>query len=423
MLVSLFCCNAGAKCTEKLLRICLITAFYPPYHTGGCGIHVYQLSNLLAAQGHQVEVIHCVDSYFTKRLTRQKGHYEKHANLKVHPIKSEVGRIAPAITYLTGYPVLTSKKIKEILGKGFDVIHYHNISLLGGPAVLSLGDAIKLFTLHTYWLICPTHYLWKFNREICHDKECLKCTIFYGKVPPQLWRYWNLRDKMLKNVDALITPSAFLKRKHLEEGIKTDLEWISNFVLPPGQNSRMKEKNTMPEVKDRVPYFLYAGRLEFHKGVQVLIKAYAKKKRKSRLLIAGDGRYSQTLKLQARNSPNIVFLGQISPAKLSVLYENSLALIVPSLWHENSSISVLEATSHGIPVIASGNGGLVEVVDGNKAGIIYSDVDELTGALERIEEGPNLRNRLAANALKAYEKYYTPEAYLRKYYSLIDKFL
>ena len=400
----------------------MITTFYPPYHTGGCGIHVYHLSSFLARQGHQVEVIHCVDSYFTKRQTKQRGRYEEHVNLKVHRIKSGLGLISPTITYLTGYPLLVSKKIERILNKGFDVIHYHNISLFGGLAALSFGDAIKLFTLHTYWLICPTHYLWKFNREICQDKECLKCMIFYGKLPPQLWRYSSLQDKMLKNVDALIAPSAFLKRKHLEEGIKTRLEWISNFVLPAWQNSMPKEENTVQEVKNFVPYFLYAGRLEFHKGVQVLIKAYTKKRRKSRLLIAGDGTYSQALKLQAVNNPNIVFLGQIPPEKLKVLYANAQALVVPSLWHENSSIAVLEAASHGLPVIATGNGGLMEVVDGNKAGIVYGEVDELTGALERIEEDSDLRNKLAASALKAYQKYYSPEAYLNKYYSLIDEF-
>ncbi len=220
----------------------MLTTFYPPYHTGGCGIHVYQLSNLLAQQGHQVEVIHCLDSYFTKREVKQRGRYEKHTNLKVHRIESGVGRIAPALTYLTGYPLLVGKKIKRILEKDFDVIHYHNISLFGGLVALGFGDAVKLFTLHTYWLICPTHYLWKFNREICQHKECLKCTVFYGKVPPQFWRYSNLLDKMLKNVNALIAPSAFLRDKHLEGGIKTPIEWISNFVLPPGENNMPEDR-------------------------------------------------------------------------------------------------------------------------------------------------------------------------------------
>jgi len=405
----------------RKLRICMLTTFYPPYHTGGCGIHVYQLSNLLAQQGHQVEVVHCLDSYSIKRKTKQRGKYEKHTNLKVHRIESGLGPMAPALTYLTGYPLLVGKKIKRILDKGFDVIHYHNISLFGGLAALGLGNAIKLFTLHTYWLICPTHYLWKFNREICQHKECLKCTVFYGKMPPQLWRYSSLPDKMLKNVNALIAPSAFLRDRHLEEGIKTPLEWISNFVLPPGGNNASKEESSAGEIESLVPYFLFAGRLEFHKGVQVLIRAYTRKKRRSRLLIAGDGTYSRALKLQAGNNPNIVFLGQVSPEKLKVLYGNALALVMPSLWHENSSISVLEATSHGLPIIATGNGGLREVVEGNKAGIVYADADELADALERIEEDVNLRDKLADSTLRAYQKYYTPEAYLRKYYGLIDR--
>lgn len=414
---------SGLITSMKKLRICMITTFYPPYHTGGCGIHVYQLSNLLAQQGHQVEVIHCIDSYFTKRQIKQRGRYEKHVNLKIHRIKSGVGRIAPAITYLTGYPVLAGNKIRRIFAKGFDVIHYHNISLLGGPAVLSFGDAIKLFTLHTYWLICPTHYLWKFNREICQSKECLKCMIFYGKLPPQLWRYLNLRDKMLKNVDVLIAPSQFLKSKHVEEGIKNRLDWIPHFVLPPRRNNMMKEDSVVREVKNFVPYFLYVGRLEPNKGVQVLIEAYTKKMRKSRLLVAGEGTYCQTLKQQARNNPNIIFLGQLPHQKLALLYRNALALIIPSLWPEIITLVVIEAMSHGLPVITTGNGGLMEVVDGNKAGIIYGEVDELVDALDLIEDNRDLRNELAANASNAYQEYYSPEAYLHKYYSLINKFL
>lgn len=408
----------------KKLRICMINTFYPPYHTGGCGIHVYQLSNLLVQQGHEVEVIHCLDSYFAKRRTKRKGNYETPVNLKVHAIKSGLGPLSPAITYVTGYPVLVGKKIRRILAKGFDVIHYHNISLLGGPAVLGFGDAIKLFTLTTYWLICPTHFLWKFNREICQQKECLKCMISCGKLPLQFWRYLNLRDKMLKNVDSLIVQTMFVKRRHIEEGIKARFDWIPVFALPPYQENTIgEEESTAPNLKNFTPYFLYVGRLEFNKGVHVLIEAYTKKRRKSKLLIVGDGPYSQALRLQARGDPNIVFLGQIPPEKLGLFYRNALALVIPSLWPEIITLVVIEAMSHGLPVITTGNGGLMEVVDGNKAGIIYDDVDELVDALDLIEDDPDLRNNLAANASNAYQKYYTPEAHLQRYYGLIEEFL
>jgi len=325
---------------------------------------------------------------------------------------------------VTGYPVLVGKKIRGILAKGFDVIHYHNISLLGGPAVLGFGDAIKLFTLTTYWLICPTHFLWKFNREICEQKECLKCMISYGKLPVQFWRCLNLRDKMLKNVDSLIVQTMFVKRRHVEEGIKARFDWIPVFALSPYQeNTIMEKESTVPNPKNFAPYFLYVGRLEFNKGVHVLIEAYTKKRRKSKLLIAGDGPCFQALKLQARGNPNIVFLGQIPPQKLGLFYRNALALVIPSLWPEIITLVVIEAMSHGIPVITTGNGGLMEVVEGNKAGIIYGELDELVDALDLVEDNPDLRNNLAANASSAYQKYYTPEAHLQRYYRLIDEFL
>jgi len=408
----------------KKLRICMITTFYPPYHTGGCGIVVYLLSNLLAQQGHEVEVIHCLDSYFAKRRNKQMGSYKTHANLKIHSIKSGLGRLSPTITYVTGYPVFVGKRIARIFAKGFDVIHYHNISLLGGPAVLSFGDAIKLFTLHTYWLICPTHYLWKFNREICQQKECLKCMLSYGKLPIQFWRYLNLRDKILKNVDALIAESMFLKCRHEEEDIKARLDWIPPFVLSPQrENNTEEEGNILPNPKNLVPYFLYVGRLEFNKGVHVLIEAYSKKKRKSKLLIAGDGRFFEALKLQAKGNPNIVFLGQVPNKNLGLLYRNALAVVIPSLWPEIITLVVLEAMSYGVPIITTGNGGLMEVVDGNKAGIIYGRVDELVDALDLMEDNRDLRNELAANASNAYQKYYTPEAHLQRYYGLLEEFL
>ena len=46
---------------NKKLKFCFCTTFYPPYNFGGDGIFVHQLSNELAARGHSVEVIHCID--------------------------------------------------------------------------------------------------------------------------------------------------------------------------------------------------------------------------------------------------------------------------------------------------------------------------------------------------------------------------
>jgi hypothetical protein len=48
---------------DRPLRFCMITTFYPPYNFGGDGVFVQRLSNELARRNHQVEVIHCIDTY------------------------------------------------------------------------------------------------------------------------------------------------------------------------------------------------------------------------------------------------------------------------------------------------------------------------------------------------------------------------
>jgi len=401
----------------------MITTFYPPYHTGGCGIYVYNLGNLLAQEGHHVEIIHDLNSYFMKKRLLRKDHFKNHENLTIHRIKTKCGLMSPLANYITGYPVFSAKKIKSILDKGFDLIHYHNITLIGGPSVLKFGSAVKFFTLHTYWLICPTNYLFKFNHRICENKQCLACSTIFAKKPPQIWRYTKIRDKMLESIDALISPSLFLKQKHVEEGINKRIEWLPHFHFDEYQENFPYDKSELNTgLKEEPGYFLFVGRLEYIKGVQVLIKAFNEKP-KSKLLIVGEGKYSESLEEMARKNKKTTFLGQVSREKLSSLYKNAIAVIIPSLWHEAFGIVAIEALSHGTPIIVSDKGGLPEIAELSGAGLVYSKVGELTDKIGLMERGDSLGKKLSKNARLAYEKYYSPRAHLKKYLTLVDEFL
>ena len=71
-----------------------------------------------------------------------------------------------------------------------DVVHFHNISLVGGPGILGLGTnrrAVRIMTAHEHWLICPMHLLWKYDRQPCDAPNCVSCCLKGGR-PPQLWR-------------------------------------------------------------------------------------------------------------------------------------------------------------------------------------------------------------------------------------------
>src|SRR5436309_4382476 len=133
---------------QKGLKFCMITTFYPPYSFGGDAIYIYRLANELARLGNQVDVIHCKDSYRVLRSTPPTVEYPNHSNVRVFGLKSAAGFLSPLLTQQTGVPFFKRKKIKEMIEKnGYDVIHFHNMSLIGISA-LAYGDAIKIYTMH-----------------------------------------------------------------------------------------------------------------------------------------------------------------------------------------------------------------------------------------------------------------------------------
>ena len=224
---------------------------------------------------------------------------------------------------------------------------------------------------------------------------------------------------MLENVDAMISPSLFLKQRLIEEDINKRIEWIPYFHVDACKESHASEYS---ELKEDSGYFLFVGRLEFNKGVHVLIKAFNEKPT-SRLLIAGEGKYSESLKLMARKNTKISFLGQVTREELSTLYKNAIAVIVPSLWHDNAPLVAIEALSHGTPIIVSDKGELPETVELSGAGMIYPGIGDLMDQIDLMENNDSVRKKLSNNALKAYRKYYSPEAHLERYLKLVNEFV
>src|SRR5262245_47361117 len=169
------------------MRFCMVTTFYPPYHFGGDATYVRALSRALAALGHQVEVMHCVDAYRLKKWNELPDVIDD--GIFVHRLKSPFGFISPLIRQQTGHPGLKSRAERAVFARPFDVVHFHNISLVGGPAIIRWSRApVTIYTLHEHWLLCPTHIFWKNKSRPCDGPTCLRCSIVSG-IPPQLWRY------------------------------------------------------------------------------------------------------------------------------------------------------------------------------------------------------------------------------------------
>ncbi len=394
----------------------MITTFYPPYSFGGDGVYVHSLANALARRGHEVDVIHCVDSYNALSRGPLPTGYANEAGVTVHGLISRAGILSPLATYLTGAPFFKEKKIKEILArKKFDVIHFHNISLVGGPKILSFGQAVKLYTLHEYWLICPTHVLFKYKKQACVKKDCFKCQLTYFR-PPQVWRYSDLLKKNLSHVDAFIAPAEFTRLRHFAEGLDIPIFHLPNFFNAPRESSQTFQDDFV----FNKPFFFFAGRLEKLKGVQTLIPLF-KKQDKVDLVIAGDGNYAGKLKRLARGSNRIHFLGRISQAELRTWYERAIALLVPSLWVENSPLIIAEAFAASTPVIARRIGALQNIIEESGGGLTFGDDQELLGAMEKLRTDTVLRNQLGQNGYRTYQSEWTEEVCLERYFRLIEE--
>ncbi|GIW07008.1 MAG: hypothetical protein KatS3mg060_1813 [Dehalococcoidia bacterium] len=391
-------------------RFAMVTTFYPPYSFGGDATYLYRLVNALAADGHQVEVIHCADSYRLLARREPPPGPPHHPNVRVRTLRSPFGPLSPLLTQQTGHPWLKRGPLREALVEAKpDVIHFHNTSLIG-PAALLLGDAPTLYTTHEHWLICPMHVLWKNGREPCERPSCLACQI-RGKRPPQLWRYGGLLKRALDRVDRFLAPSRFTMRMHLERGLAgRPFEHLPYFVPMP---------ESLPEPSPAArPYFLFVGRLERIKGLQTLIPLFRRWGRAD-LLVAGDGEYGDVLRRQAAGCERIRFLGRLDHETLARLYRGATALIVPSVCYEVFGIVILEAFAAGTPAIVRDLGALPEVIAESEGGFVYRREAELVEVMERLLDDRALRDQLGENGRSTLLRRWTTQPHLAQYYAIV----
>jgi glycosyltransferase involved in cell wall biosynthesis len=396
----------------------MITTFYPPNSFGGDGIFVHRLSNELAQRGHQVEVIHCIDAYRLLANQTSAKIYDNHPNVTVHGLKSKFGFLSPLATHQTGFPFFKSVGIHQILAKNFDVIHYHNISLVGGIKILEYGRGIKLYTTHEYWLVCPTHVLFRFNRAACTRSHCSFCSLFY-KRPPQWWRRLGLLKAVFKHVDALLAPSHFSENVHKQLGLDVPIVHLPHFV-PSTETEEVAASEKMAEETPKEPYFLFVGRLEKLKGLQTLIPHFCHY-RKARLLIAGNGSYESRLRRMAGGNGNIRFLGHVSSWHLQNFYRQAVAVVVPSLCFEVFPLAILEAFRQQTPVIARNLGTMPEIIGESGGGVVYDTEEDLTAKLDQFLADPSLHRILGQQGYQAYQQKWTIEKHLQQYLALIHE--
>jgi glycosyltransferase involved in cell wall biosynthesis len=147
----------------------------------------------------------------------------------------------------------------------------------------------------------------------------------------------------------------------------------------------------------RDPLFLYCGRLNWEKGIDLLLHAFAQvqgSRPGARLRIIGGGPRQPMLERLAERlgiRHAVRFDGRTPFAEVEVALSEAWALVAPSLWPEPLGLSAIEAIARGVPAIASAAGGFAETIDPGVSGFLVPNGDQraLTERLiQAVDEGP-----------------------------------
>jgi len=392
------------------LKFLMTTTFYPPYHIGGDAVHVKHLVEELARQGHEVHVMFSLDAYEIKRGKVPNLNIQP-TQVYLHPLRSPRGRLEPLLVYSLGKSGYFSKEFDRLVTEiSPDIVHHHNISLLGYDLLLKRGSYLNLYTAHDYWLICQQNLLLK-NGRVCHSQNRLSCAfcVLGLRRPPQIWRHSNAFTEAIKDIDLAIAPSNYVSSV-LSQRLGFPFVTIPNFVPPP------PEPSAPAEFSD---YFLFVGVLERHKGIVELVNIFKDygQEISAGLVVVGTGSLEGYLRsyVEKNSLGGIVhILGWCPQERLYSLLHDACALVMPSLWPENCPLVALEALAMGTPVVASNIGGLPEVV-GLQGNEFICNLDNLKEALIKVRKADIGREQIR----DIYRQHFSRERFVRRYLELI----
>ncbi len=305
----------------------------------------------------------------------------------------------------------TYKDIKKLIREeNIEIVHVHNTLNLVSPAVYYAARRMKVpvvQTIHNFRLLCPGATFYR-DGHICEDcvEKGLICAVKHGCYrESKIQTLACVLSTMFHRLTGIygkinyICLTDFNKKKLLElKQIKPERVFVKPNFVEKGSDFIPREKR-----KDQ---FVFAGRLDELKGIDVLFKAWKKMGASApKLIVCGTGPMEDWCKdFVLKSDVNIEMRGFISNEKVKELVSESSALVLPTQWYEGFPMSIVEAFSVGTPVVCSDLGNAGSVVENGITGIKFSASS--SKSLSR-----------AINGLKDYKNIYcdTYETYSRLY--------
>ncbi len=344
------------------------------------------------------------------KLLSEMGHDVRALFVSNDSINSVRRRVAAGISLFYSFRGRSIVK-RELERQRPDLVHVHNTFPL---LSLSIFDELRsvgvpsVMTLHNYRSLCPTGTLYHDGQ--INDRSVRKNSLWTVRVGAyrgslletgalalaievhrRLGTWWRKPDLL-----TVLTNHA--RQTFIRGGFPANkMRVLPNFCYGPAVSETAGDRRGA----------LYVGRLSEEKGIRLLIEAW--RKVDYPLTIIGDGPISQ--EIQRLAPENVTFLGARSAEVVSGEMLKSMFIVVPSMWYEMFPMTVLEAYSCGLPVLASRIGGLAEIVEEGGTGLLFErgDLSSLIGAIRVLVESPKLCEVLGAKARDRWLASYSPQ--------------
>lgn len=344
-------------------------------------------------------------------ILRDAGH-----DVIQHVAENPQGSIQATLALgLSSWNPLAAKRMSALVSRHRpDITHVHNtwyqLSTSVLSAIRSAGSPLAV-TMHNYRSVCANALLLRDGVpcELCIvtrssrpaiAHRCYRNSVLASSAAAaaiatsKATRVWH------EGPDLLIAVSEFLQSKLIQGGLPENKMVVKHhFAADPGVRScAPSESKTV----------LYVGRLSPEKGIDLLLKAWAREKRHDLVLqVVGEGPPGSPARDEA--GPTVEILGRVDAHFLRAKMLSARALIMPSQCYESFGMVLVEAMAAGLPVIASKIGAIPEVLGPWPSELLVTpgSVDSLTGALDILADGP-LLDRAGTHGRKRYEALFTP---------------
>jgi len=304
-----------------------------------------------------------------------------------------------------------------------DILHIHtNYAFTSSVLLGCRGITPVVQTVHDFRLVCPTgrgispdgHPCGGYLSEDCVDNRCISNRRYLFKVVIR-----RVQRALLKQaVYQFIAPSMALHRSLEKDG-------LPSVHIPYYSDTSCDSSNPADMEKNLV---LFIGYLHFSKGVDLLIRAFREVLEEipsARLFIAGNGPVEDELRSlhQTLNLGEAVkFLGEVSGEEIPRLYRRSSFVVIPSIVCENSPLIIYEAMTFGRAVLGSRIGGIPELVEDGKTGLLFecNNRSDLASKMVSLLKNEALLEQMGEAGRRRAETEFTVEKYLQAILGLYD---